>query len=150
MSQKGYWQWYNLPTSLSSKAFSVSQYTFAFILSIFLNAPYKNSLLLPLITRLQFSSVTQSCLTLCDPMDCSRPGFPVLHRVPKLAQTHVLSRWCHPAILSSVVPLLLLPSIFPSLRVFSNALALRIRWPQVLELQFQHQSFQWIFRVGFL
>ena len=37
----------------------------------------------------QFSSVTQSCLTLCNPMDCSRPGFPVHHQVPKLAQTHV-------------------------------------------------------------
>ena len=37
----------------------------------------------------QFSSVTQSCLTLCDPMDCSVPGFPVHHQLPKLAQTHV-------------------------------------------------------------
>ena len=37
----------------------------------------------------QFSSVTQSCLTLCDPMDCSMPGFPVPHQLPELAQTHV-------------------------------------------------------------
>ena len=37
----------------------------------------------------QFSSVTQSCLTLCDPMDCSTPGFPVSHQLPELAQTHV-------------------------------------------------------------
>ena len=37
----------------------------------------------------QFSSVTQSCLTLCDPMDCSTPGFPVHHQLPELAQTHV-------------------------------------------------------------
>ena len=36
----------------------------------------------------QFSSVTQSCLTLCDPMDCSTPGFPVYHQLPELAQTH--------------------------------------------------------------
>ena len=46
-------------------------------------------------------------------------------------------------------PLLLLPSIFPSIRVFSNESALRIRWPSVLELQLQHQSFQWIFRTDF-
>ena len=37
----------------------------------------------------QFSSVTQSCLTLCNPMDCSMPSFPVLHQLPQLAQTHV-------------------------------------------------------------
>ena len=46
--------------------------------------------------------------------------------------------------------LLLLPSIFPSIRVFSNESALRIRWPKVLEFQLQHQSFQWIFRTDFL
>ena len=45
-------------------------------------------------------------------------------------------------------PLLLLPSIFPSIRVFSDELALCIRWPK--ELQLEHQSFQWIFRVNFL
>ena len=46
-------------------------------------------------------------------------------------------------------PLLLLPSIFPSIRVFPNEWALRIRWPKYY-IQFQHQSFQWIFRVDFL
>ena len=40
-------------------------------------------------TQLQFSSVTQSCLTVCDPMDCSMPGFPVHHQFPELAQTHI-------------------------------------------------------------
>ena len=39
--------------------------------------------------NIQFSPVTQSCLTLCDPMDCSTPGFPVHHQLPELAQTHV-------------------------------------------------------------
>ena len=38
---------------------------------------------------LQFSSVTQSCTTLCNPMECSRPGFPVHHQLPELTQTHV-------------------------------------------------------------
>ena len=47
-------------------------------------------------------------------------------------------------------PLLLLPSIFPSIRVFSNEQVLCIRWPKVLEFQLQHQSFQWIFRTDFL
>ena len=47
-------------------------------------------------------------------------------------------------------PLLLLPSIFSSIRVFSNESAFCIRWPKVLELKLQHQSFQWIFRTDFL
>ena len=50
-------------------------------------------------------SVSQLCLALCDPMDCSTPGFPVLHYLPEFAQTHVLfSWWLHRTILSSVVP----------------------------------------------
>ena len=56
----------------------------------------------------QFISFAQSCLTLCNPMDCSTPGFPVHHKLPKLAQTHVLrvseGVWCHPTISSSEIP----------------------------------------------
>ena len=70
----------------------------------------------------------QSCPTLCDPMDCSTPGSLVLHHLSELAQTP-LSQWCHPTT-SSCRPLLLLPSIFPSFKVFSSESALRIRWPQ--------------------
>ena len=51
------------------------------------------------ISSVQFSSVTQSCPTLCDPMDCSTPGLPVHHQLLELAQTHV-----HPTISSSGVP----------------------------------------------
>ena len=78
----------------------------------------------------QFSSVAQACLTLCDPMHCSMPGFPVHNQLPQLAQTHVhwVGHSIHHLILSSA--LLLLPSIFPSIRVFSNESALRIRWPK--------------------
>ena len=47
-------------------------------------------------------------------------------------------------------PLLLLPSILPSIRVFSNESVLCIRWTKYWEFQLQHQSFQWIFRTGFL
>ena len=68
-------------------------------------------------------SVTQSCLTLCDPMDISTPGFPVCHYLLEFAQTYAQH-------LILCCPLLLLPSIFPSIRVFSNDLALSIRWPE--------------------
>ena len=55
-------------------------------------------------TSSQFSSVSQSCPTLCNPMDCSTPGFPVHHQFPELTQTRPLSQWCHPTISSSVIP----------------------------------------------
>ena len=85
---------------------------------------------------LQFSSVAQSCPTLCDPMDCSTQGLPVHHQLPEPTQTHVhrvsdtiqLSILCH--------PLLLLPSIFPSIRFFSNESALHIRWPKYWSFSF--------------
>ena len=74
--------------------------------------------------------VAHSCLTLCDPMDCSTPGLTVHHQLPELAQTHV--HWVGDASNHLVLcrPILLLPSIFPSIRVFSNQLVLCIRWPQ--------------------
>ena len=52
----------------------------------------------------QFSWVTQSCLTLCDPMDCHTPGLPVHYQLLEFTQTHVHSWWCSPIISSSVVP----------------------------------------------
>ena len=64
-------------------------------------------------------SVAQLCLTLCDPMDCSTPGFPVLHYLPELAQNSCpLSRWCHPTISSSVIPFSSCPQSFPASRSF--------------------------------
>ena len=60
----------------------------------------------------QFSSVAQSCLTLCDPMNCSTPGLPVHHQLPEFTQT--LSRWCHPTISSSVIPFSFCPQSFPA------------------------------------
>ena len=79
-------------------------------------------------------SVSKSCLTLCDSMDCSTPGFPVCHQLPELAQTHV--HWVSDAIQPShlLSPFLLLqspfllPSVFPSVRVFSSELVLCIKW----------------------
>ena len=75
-------------------------------------------------------SVAQSCPTLCSPVDCSMPGFPVLHPLPEFAQTHVhqVSDAIQPS--RPLSSLLLLPSIFPSIRVFSSELSLCIRWPK--------------------
>ena len=52
----------------------------------------------------QFSLVDQSCLTLCDPMDCSTPGLLVHHQFPEPTQTHQLRWWCHPTTSSSLIP----------------------------------------------
>ena len=97
----------------------------------------------------QFSSVAQSCLTLCRPMDCSMPGFPVPHQLPELTQTHV--HQVSDAILTSH-PLSLSPPAF-SLAQHQGS----FQWvssshqvAKVLEFQLQHQSFQWIFRIDFL
>ena len=75
-------------------------------------------------------SVTKSCLTLCDPVDCSTPGFPVLHYLQDFAQTHV--HWVGDAkqLSHPLSPPSHLPSIFPSIRVFSNESVFLIRWPK--------------------
>ena len=75
-------------------------------------------------------SVAKLYLTLCDPVDCSIPGFPVLYYLLQFTQIHV--PWIGDAVQPSRprLPLLLLPSVFPSIRVFSNESALPIRWPK--------------------
>ena len=80
--------------------------------------------------------VTQSCPTLRDSMDCSTPGFPVLHHLPEFVQTHVhqVGDAIQPSVLSC--PLHLLLSIFPRIRVFYNKLALCIRWPKYWSFSF--------------
>jgi len=82
------------------------------------------------------SSVAQSCLTLCDPMDHSTPGFPAHHQLPELSQTLVcqVGDAIQPSHPLSSLPLL--PSIFPSIRVFSNESILRIRWPKFCSFSF--------------
>ena len=81
-------------------------------------------------------SLAQSCPTLCDPMDCSTPDFPVLHHLPEFAWTHV--HWGNDVIQPSypLLPLLLLPSIFPRIRVFFNESTLHIRWPKYWSFSF--------------
>ena len=105
--------------------------------------------LIPLCS-VQFSSVTQLCPTLCNPMNRSIPGLPVHHQLPESTQTHVhcVSDAIQPSHLCPL--LLLLPSIFPSIRVFSSEWALCIRWPKDWSFSFRISPSQWIFRVDFL
>ena len=79
----------------------------------------------------QFSCSVVSCLTLCDPIDCSTPGFPVHHQLPELAQIMSIESVMSSNHLILCCPLLLLPSIFPSIRVFSNKWVLHIKWPSI-------------------
>ena len=78
----------------------------------------------------QFSSVTQLYLTLCNPMDCSTPGFPVHHQLLEFTKTDSIESVMPSNHLTLCHPLLLPPSIFPSIRVFSNESLLHIRWPK--------------------
>ena len=91
-------------------------------------------------------SLAQLCLTLCDPMDCNMPGFPVRHYVPELSQAHV--HWVSDAIQPSH------PLLSPSPVFYLSQHQGLFKWvcclhqvAKILELQLQHQSFQWIFRV---
>ena len=84
----------------------------------------------------QFSSVAQSCLTLCDPMNCSTPGLPVHHQLPESTQPMSIESLMPSNHLSLCHPLLLLPSIFPNIRGFSNESAPRIRWPKYWSFSF--------------
>ena len=93
-------------------------------------------------TRIGFHccSEAKSFPILCDSMDCSTPGFPVLHHLPELAQTHV--RWVMPSNhLILCHPRLLQPSIFPSISVFSNKSALHTRWPNYWSFSFSISLF---------
>ena len=99
---------------------------------------------------IQFSWVTQSCPTLCDPMNCSRPGLPVHHQLPEFTQTHV--HWVSDVIQPSH-PLLSLSPPAPNPSQHQGLL----QWvssshkvDKVLELQLHHQYFRWIIRPDFL
>ena len=94
--------------------------------------------------------VAKSCLTLCNPMDCSTWGFPILHHLLEFAQAHI--HWVRGAIQPSHP---LSPPSPPALNLSQHQglfqwVSSSNQVAKVLELQFQHQSFQWIFRVDFL
>ena len=100
-------------------------------------------------TVLLCCSASKSHPTLCDPMDCSAPGFPVLHYPLEFAQTHV--HWIGDAVQPSH------PLSSPSPTFNSSQHQGLFQWvsslhqvAKVLEFQFQHQSFQWIIRTDFL
>ena len=87
-------------------------------------------------TSVQFSTVAQPCPALCDPMDYSTPGLPVHHQLrslPKLMSIESVMPSSHLILCRS---LLLLPSIFLSIRVFSNESALPTRWPKYWSFSF--------------
>ena len=91
-------------------------------------------------------SIDKLCPTLCDPMDCSTPGFPVLHYLPEFVQSHVC--WVDDAIQPShPLSLLSLPALSLSQHqgLFHWVSSLH-QVAKVLEFQFQHQSFQWMFK----
>ena len=98
----------------------------------------------------QFSSVAQSCLTLCNPMDCSTPGFPVHHQLLELAQTHVYRvsdaiQPSHPLLSPSPPAFYLSQDQGLFQRVSSSH-----QVAKVLEFQLEHQSFQITLRTDFL
>ena len=101
-------------------------------------------------SSVQFSSVTQSYPTLCNPMDCSTPGLPVYHQILKFTQAHV--HW----VTDAIQPLHPLSSLSPPSFNISQHQGLS-KWvcslhqvAKVLEFQLQYLSFQWIFRTDFL
>ena len=92
-------------------------------------------------------SVTKSCPTLCDAMNYSMPGFPVLHYLPKCSNSSPLSRWCYLIISCSAAFFSSCFQCFPASGSFPIVSSLHLV-AKVLELQ--NQPFQWIFRVDFL
>ena len=84
----------------------------------------------------QFNSVTQSCPTLCNPMNHSTPGLPVHHQPPKFTQTPIHWTVMPSSHLIFCRPLLLLPPIPPSIRVFSNESTLCMGWPKYWSFSF--------------
>ena len=113
-------------------------------------SPWERTKGLWLCLETQFNSVPQSCLTLCNLMDCSRPSFPIHHQLPGLAQTHVHQ------VSDAIQPSH--PLSLPSPPAFNHSQHQGLfEWvsslhqvARVLEFQLQHQSFQWIFRTDFL
>ena len=96
----------------------------------------------PFIEYFQFSSVAQSCLTLCDPMNRSTPGLPVRHQLQSLLKLTSIELVVPSSHLILCCALFLLPPIPPSIRVFSNGSTLRMRWPKYWSFSF---SFVYIY-----
>ena len=88
------------------------------------------------LESIQFSSIAQSCPTLCDPMDCSTPVFPVHHQPQSLFKLMSMDSVMPSNHLILCCPFLLLPSLFPIIRVFSSESVLCTRWPKYWSFSF--------------
>ena len=89
------------------------------------------------LSAVQFTSVALSCPTLCDPMYCSTLGFPVLHCLQSLLKLMPIESMMLSNHLILCCPFFLLPSVFPSIKLFSNESALHIRWPEYWSFRFR-------------
>ena len=87
-------------------------------------------------SNVQFSSVAKSCLTLCDPMNCSTPGLPVITNSRGSLKLMPIESVMPSSHLILCRPLLLLTPIPPSIRVFSNESTLSVRWPKYWSFSF--------------
>ena len=124
--------------------------SWSWISFLYSSSVYSCHLFLISSASVQFSSVTQSCLTLCDPMNCSMPGLPVHHHLPEFMHTHIhrvvdATQPSHP--LSSPSSPAPNPSQHQSLFRWVNSLH---EVAKVLEFQLQHQSFQRTLRTDLL
>ena len=126
------------PTLESNHVFCLRKWGFFFF---FLPLSHQGS------PKMCVCAVAKSCLTLCDPMNCSTPGFPALHHLLEFAQVHI--HWVSDAIQPSHPPSSPTFSVSQHHGLFQWVGSLH-QVAKVLKLQLQHQSFQWIFRVHFL
>ena len=124
----GSWGWTRRPGVLQSMGSQIVRHDWATELNWYLQS-------LCFSANSVITSVTLLCPTLCDPMDCSTPGLPVYHHLPEFAQTHVHQVMMPSNHLILCCPLLLPPSIFPSIRVFSNE-SVHIRWQKYWSFSF--------------
>ena len=156
MSQLFTWGGQSIGVSASFSSAQIQPYPvpLSVVLKLFFQCTETRLVLLTLgfllFHPVHFVSVTQSCTTLCDPMDCSMPGFPVHHQLPELTQTHVHQvgdaiQPSHP-LLSPSPPIF---NISQHQDLFQWVSSLH-QMDKVLELQLQHQSFQWVFGTDFL
>ena len=155
-AHNGFLIWPLLGSLLSPLATSSLRfYTLAKPWCILLFTPYGSTVQLPqlclcyflfsVFSHLQFSSVAQSCPTLCDPMNCSMPGFPVHHQHPECTQTHVHQ------VGDAIQPSHPLSSPNPSQHQgLFQWVSSSHEVAKILEFQLQHQSFRWILRTDLL
>ena len=120
------------PVSLKGSAVSSSRFWSVFRFGM----PLVSVLAWAVFSSVQFSSVAQSCSTLCDPMNHSMQGVPVHHQLPESLKLMSIELVMPSSHLILCCPLFLLPPVPPSIRVFSNESALCMRWPKYWSFSF--------------